>query len=309
MKDRLVITITDVNGSKQYNLHQLARRVVLYAVLSLLTLLFLGGVSIRLLLSEVKHIQERRDSLMKEHAEILRKNEQLHAEIEQKSEELIIISDRVEDLEGIVGVQRGEQGEDVSLMERVDLASITGIHKSFVMHLIPNGPPIPGIIQISAPYGLRMHPVLQRHGMHTGIDIRAPIGTPVFATADGVVEFSRSEYNGGYGNLIKVDHSFGFKTFYAHLSKLVAKKGDFVKKGQIIAYSGNTGLSSGPHLHYEVRFLGNHMNPKPFLDWTMRDYTEIFEKEKSIKWQSLLTAINQLMEFLRALQSLPAEQK
>lgn len=308
MKDRLTITITDINGSKQYNLHQFVRRLVLYLALLGMALILLGGVSIRLLLAEVKEIQERRDSLVKEYSETLEKNEQLRQEIEQKSEELITISDKVEDLEGIIGVQKDEDGAgDLSLMERVDLASITGVQKSFVMRLIPNGKPMDSI-QVSAPYGWRTHPILKRRELHTGIDLRASIGTPVYAVADGVVDFSRSEYNGGYGNLVKIDHAFGFKTFYAHLSKLIVKKGDVVKKGQIIAYSGNTGMSSGPHLHYEIRFLGNHLDPRPFIDWTMKDYTQIFEKEKSVKWQSLLTTINNLME-IQAPRLSPAGQK
>ncbi|MGD9595993.1 MAG: peptidoglycan DD-metalloendopeptidase family protein [Wolinella sp.] len=306
MKDRLIITITDVHGSKQYNLHQFVRRIVLYFSLFLVALILLGGVSIRLLLSEVKQIQERRDSLIQEYADTLEKNEQLRQEIEQKSEELITISDRVEDLEGIIGVQKDEESSsDLSLIERVDLASITGVQKGFVMRLIPNGYPI-NSNQVSADYGWRIHPILKRREFHTGIDLRAPVGTPVYAAADGVVDFSRSEYNGGYGNLVKIDHSFGFKTFYAHLSKLIVKKGDFVKKGQLIAYSGNTGMSSGPHLHYEIRFLGNHLDPRPFIDWTMKDYTNIFEKETSVKWQSLLTTINNLME-IQAPRSSPAE--
>lgn len=305
MKDRLTITLTDINGSKQYNLHQFARRFLLYFVLFIVALLLLGSVSIRMLLVEVHQIEERRDSLLLEYQQTKDRNEQLQAEIDTKSEELIAISDRLEDLEGIVGVQKEE--ENLSLIERVDLASITGAQKSFVMRLIPNGHPIDSI-QVSAPYGWRHHPILRRQEFHTGVDLRASIGTPVYATADGVVDFSRADHNGGYGNLIKIDHAFGFKTFYAHLSRLVVKKGDFVKKGQLIAHSGNTGISSGPHLHYEIRFLSSHIDPRPFMDWSMKDYTQIFEKENSVKWQSLLTTINSLMEIQAPLSS-QVEQK
>ncbi|MFA4807633.1 peptidoglycan DD-metalloendopeptidase Csd1, partial [Helicobacter pylori] len=103
-------------------------------------------------------------------------------------------------------------------------------------------------------------------------------------------------WNGGYGNLIKVFHPFGFKTYYAHLNKIVVKTGEFVKKGQLIGYSGNTGMSTGSHLHYEVRFLDQPINPMSFTKWNMKDFEEVFNKERSIRWQSLITIINRLMQ-------------
>lgn len=297
VKNRFVITITDINGSKQYNIHQYMKQIVLYIILLIIAIFLFSFVSIRLLLNEVKEIENKRDLMQQEYLKINDKNEKLQALIEEKTDELVKVSDRIEDLEGIVGLSNETRDvSDLSLIERVDLASITGAQKAFVMQLIPNGVPIRSEYRTTAKWGSRVHPILKRVHSHTGIDYAVPIGTPVYAPADGVADFTGNGYNGGYGIMVKLEHSFGFKTFYAHLNKIVVKKGEFVRRGQLIAYTGNTGRSTGPHLHYEIRHLGRDLDPEPFTEWTMKNYTQIFEKEASIKWQSLLTMINKLSE-------------
>lgn len=99
-------------------------------------------------------------------------------------------------------------------------------------------------------------------GVHTGIDFVAPTGTPIWAAADGVVTTSdASGYNGGWGKTIVITHQTNVTTRYAHMSKLIVKEGDQVKRGQIIGYSGSTGRSTGPHLHFELRINGKTKNP------------------------------------------------
>ncbi|WP_104721126.1 M23 family metallopeptidase [Helicobacter mesocricetorum] len=296
MKNRFIVTITDINGSKQYNIHQYMKQIILYVVLLVVVIFFFSFISIQLLLKEVKQIEDKRNSMQKEYLKINEKNQHLQDLINEKTEELMIVSDRIEDLEGIVGLSDRIIETDLSLVERVDLAKITGTQKALVMQLIPNGSPLRGAYRVTAEWGLRVHPITKRTHSHTGMDFGVPIGTPIYAPADGVADFVGGSYNGGYGIMVKLEHAFGFKTFYAHLSQIAVQKGDFVRRGQLIAYSGNTGRSTGPHLHYEIRYLAKDLNPRPFIEWTMRDYTEIFEKEKSIKWQSLLTVINSLSE-------------
>ena len=116
---------------------------------------------------------------------------------------------------------------------------------------------------ISSSYGWRNHPILNQVKRHTGIDIAVIRGTPVRATADGKVVFTG--WNSGYGILVEIDHYNGLRTYYAHLTRAVVQKGDTVKKGQLIAYSGNTGVSSGDHLHYEIRKNGKDINPINYL--------------------------------------------
>jgi len=99
--------------------------------------------------------------------------------------------------------------------------------------------------------------------LHKGIDIGARTGTPIYAAADGTIE--SASWDRGYGNLVKISHGSGIETLYGHTSKMVVKAGQKVKKGQLIAYVGSTGHSTGPHLHFEVRLNGNSVNPLKYL--------------------------------------------
>lgn len=112
-------------------------------------------------------------------------------------------------------------------------------------------------------FGMRMHPILRIMKMHEGIDIVTDIGTSVFATGKGVVEFVGIK--GGYGLCIEINHGFGYSTMYGHLSSVEAKVGQKVDRGTEIGRSGNSGLSSGPHLHYEVSHNGVKLNPVEFF--------------------------------------------
>jgi murein DD-endopeptidase MepM/ murein hydrolase activator NlpD len=112
--------------------------------------------------------------------------------------------------------------------------------------------------------GLRIHPIYKVRRMHTGCDFSAPRGTPVYATGDGVVIKKESNY-GGYGKEIEIDHGYGYVTKYAHLDNFTVRKGQRVKRGEVIGYVGNTGASTAPHLHYEVIKDGKKVNPMNFF--------------------------------------------
>ncbi len=116
---------------------------------------------------------------------------------------------------------------------------------------------------VTSPFGYRIHPILGRKIFHEGIDIANKKGTLVHATADGVV--SDTKYSSSFGNNILIDHKYGFSTRYAHLSKLLVKDGQKVKKGEVIGLMGSTGRSTGTHLHYEVRRYGSYRDPEPYL--------------------------------------------
>lgn len=185
---------------------------------------------------------------------------------------------------------------ECSITNNICIISVNAVQKSFMMKFIPNGRPLEVPLVISSLYGKRRHPILHIYRMHNGVDIIAPVNTPVYATADGVVDLAKSVDNGGYGKLVKISHSFGFQTLYAHLNSLKVKKGEFVKKGQLIAFTGSTGISTGAHLHYEIRFLGNSIEPMNFVSWGIQNFNLIFDKERTISWHSLLESINNLME-------------
>ncbi len=127
---------------------------------------------------------------------------------------------------------------------------------------IPSRMPL-GKMMLTSDYGMRNHPVLGRRSQHKGVDLAASTGTPVYATADGVV--ARANRFGSYGNYIQIEHGGELQTRFAHLSGFAVKSGDRVKKGDLIGYVGSTGRSTGPHLHYEVRLSGEAVNPIPYM--------------------------------------------
>ena len=117
--------------------------------------------------------------------------------------------------------------------------------------------------RMSSNFGMRTHPVLGGHRRHNGIDLAAPSGTPVYATADGQV--AKAEYWSSYGNYIQIEHGGEMHTRYAHLSNYNVVAGQSVKKGDLIGFVGSTGRSTGPHLHYEVRVAGEAVDPTPYM--------------------------------------------
>lgn len=122
------------------------------------------------------------------------------------------------------------------------------------------GWPVQG--KITSPFGYRTHPILKTKELHTGLDIAAKSGTPVAAANSGTV--IKAGWNNSYGNLLMIDHGGGIVTLYAHNSSLLVKTGDVVAKGQTVSKVGSTGMSTGPHLHFEVRVNGQYKNP---MDW------------------------------------------
>ncbi|MGB5850067.1 MAG: M23 family metallopeptidase [Ignavibacteriaceae bacterium] len=127
---------------------------------------------------------------------------------------------------------------------------------------------IPAIIPtkgdyIGSRFGIRSHPILKIRKMHTGIDFVVNTGAPVYAPGKGKVVFIGR--NGGYGLEIRIDHGFGYRTRYAHLSKVLVKRGQKISRGDLIAKTGNSGLTTGPHLHYEISHNGRKLNPSQFF--------------------------------------------
>lgn len=141
--------------------------------------------------------------------------------------------------------------------------------------------------RMASGFGMRMDPIYKIRKMHSGMDFSAPVGTEIFATGEAVVKDIQRNKR-GYGNLIILDHGFGIETYYAHLSDFNVRKNQKVSRGEVIGYVGNTGKSSGPHLHYEVRRNGRPVNPINYYynDLTAEDYS-IMSNKASQENQSL----------------------
>ena len=131
------------------------------------------------------------------------------------------------------------------------------------MVAIPSAKPVATAISLTSGFGVRSDPFRGGAAMHSGVDIPGPVGTPIYATADGII--GRTGWVGGYGNLVEIDHGKGIQTRYGHLSAIRAVAGTRVKRGDLIGLMGSTGRSTGSHLHYEVRLDGRAVNPTPFL--------------------------------------------
>jgi len=294
LRNKLTIIISDVNGSKHYTINQIIKKILFYFILFVLVFVLIGIIWIKILLGELNNINSKKLLYKKQAKILLQKNINLSNKykivkdkIKQKSERLDKINDKISDLENIMGIS---SDVNESIGNRINNLKITSIDRKEFFKNIPNGYPVPNH-GISSKFGWRINPILKKKEFHPGLDLRAKMGEKVIAPADAIVEYSGYHKRSGYGNLIILDHNFGFKTLYGHLSKRVVKNGDFVKKGEIIGYVGSTGLSTGHHLHYGVMYLQRFLNPYYFVKWNNKDFNYIFKKERKIKWQSLIKAI------------------
>jgi len=182
---------------------------------------------------------------------------------------LIDISNKVEAIEKKLVAQSRSFDEVIELTKT----------KEQMLKCIPSIQPISNkdLSRISSGFGYRMHPIHKIMKLHTGQDFTAPVGTEIYATGDGVVELAK--WNSGYGKCVIIDHGFGYKTKYAHCKKLNCRKGQKIKKGEVIALLGNTEQSTGPHLHYEVIKNNNKVNPVNYFfnDLSPEEYEKVIE--------------------------------
>jgi len=159
-----------------------------------------------------------------------------------------------------------------------DVLWIKGANRAEMLPAIPAIQPIENkdLTLIASGYGYRIHPIYKIRKMHTGIDFSAPVGTPIYATGDGVVE-SVTRSGRGLGNRIVIDHGYGYKTLYACMDEIGVRRGRSVKRGDVIGTVGDSGLSVAPHLHFEVLLNGEPVNPINyfFLELTPRDYDRL----------------------------------
>ena len=163
-----------------------------------------------------------------------------------------------------------------SFDEIIELAK----NKSKMLASIPAIQPVANkdLKRMTSGYGYRIHPIYKTRKMHYGMDYSAKVGTEIYATGDGVIsKVKRSKR--GYGNYVKINHGFGYETLYAHMSRYIVKKGQKVKRGEVIGYVGNSGISTAPHLHYEVRKDNKKINPVNFYfnDLTPEEYEKMLE--------------------------------
>lgn len=324
MRNRLTVTVSDIHGARHFSVHKVAKKIALYVIVSVIVAFMVTIGVIRFLNNEVVKLEDSNINFSQTINGLNDKNNALIADISDKedvlatitekldnielsiglkpqrdadvykriaditdkTEELALVTDKLENIEVLIGL-KPQQG--MGIRKRVEHANITLTQKLTLLQNIPNSGPLEKI-RITGSFGMRAHPVTGKRLHHDGIDLRAKMNTPVYATADGVVEYAMHQKKSGYGKLLLIRHNYGFKTAYGHLNKFAVKYGDFVKKGDLIAYTGNSGISNGPHLHYETRYIHRSLNPVNFIRWNLENYDSIFDREKKIKWPSLIQA-------------------
>ena len=306
MKNRLIITVSDVHGTRAFNVHQIIKKLIVFVVLFIVLIIgggswFISSLSermntlksqkekeIALREKELNVKEEQINTLIQKEQKLQAQNKFYSLQIKSKVEDIDVLSSKLDEIESMIGLK----DEKIEQLKKETLESISDNTKYFTLLTIPNGSPLKNT-RVTSPYGYRIHPITKKKKFHRGIDLRAKMRTPVKATANGVVVYSRSKDMGGFGRVVKIQHSFGFMTIYAHLNQTKVKLGDVIRKGEVIALSGTSGASSGPHLHYEVRYGGKILDPKDFITWNFKNYDKIFTKQRRVEWESLVRLISE----------------
>lgn len=231
---------------------------------------------------EVAALQALQLEISSENQSLSQLKEELQQDVDDKTGALIAFEGDMRAIEATLGISASPE---TPFYERFVAANNALQERQLMLNSVPSGYPVEHS-KITSHFGPRKHPILGRRSHHGGVDLRAQKGTPVYATADGVVNRAGAT-SGGLGKRVRLSHSFGFETVYAHLDATEVDKGDYVRQGDLIGYSGNTGRSSAPHLHYEVRHLDQRVSPHKYMDWSMTNYDSLFSDEDTIKWESL----------------------
>lgn len=294
MRQRYHVTITDYRGSRHFTLDQLVRRVIAGSAVGLAVILLVGAAGILLLSSrvgslngQVAELAAEKQAIQADKQQLAEERRQLEREVQRRGRELAVLGSEVQRIETLVGL---EPSDDRPLAQRVDIAAQTAFEKRLMLRSIPSGFPVQSG-RVTSDFGMRHHPIHDREALHGGVDLRARRGTPIYATADGVVEWAAMHQSSGLGKMVKVVHNYGFSTIYGHLDDIEVGSGSYVKRGDLLGYSGNTGQSAAPHLHYEVRYLQRRLDPSPFLRWSLEEYDVLFSEEDRVQWESLTEVV------------------
>lgn len=290
------ITIT-IPTDKEAQHFSISRKSLLLSIAATVTLLgstasyiYYHQQQITTLSQNLAQAHTEKDTLEQLYEEQMDTSHSLSQELEQKRDQLHVLGKRVYDVESVLGLSDETLLGEQNLEDRLDAAAVDSAVRATMFRMIPNDTPL-DFNRISSSYGRRTNPLSGKRHTHTGIDLTCKRGTSIVAPADGVIETVRPSKK-GFGNFLTLRHSFGFMTSYAHLQYFKVKSGQFVSKGEVIATCGNSGNSTGPHLHYEVRFLGRSLNPQYTMDWTPDNFNYLFEKEKKVKWAPLVKLID-----------------
>ena len=294
MHNKFIVTITDSSGSKQYSIHKIIKKLILFAILIFLLIGIFTFLYIKYIHSQVNHLRVESNEFKITNNKLIDSNNALSQKIQDNNDKLLSMKKYLTEAEKVVGIGPDINATFIDRVEHVRKAGqnqaikeqINAIQTALLLNSIPNGKPL-NYRRVSSKFGYRTHPVTKRKSFHAGMDLPAKHGTPIYAPASGIVEVAGKK--GAYGNFMLLTHAYGFKTAYGHLSKFAVKSGTFVSKGQCIAYVGSTGRSTGAHLHYEIRYLTKWLNPKIFMEWNANNIMSIANNETKVDWKSIFS--------------------
>ena len=252
----------------------------------LYTFVFLASTLLLVALFSL-YFSDKTASIKAQEMVLAQKYRDLQRKIARKEAEYRRLNDSIDDIKAQIGLQKEHATVDMEAL----LRKCTPRIQNLLLASIPVGYPS-AARRITSRYGFRTHPIYHEERFHHGIDFGGAAGTPIHATQNGIVMFAGFS-NGGYGNMVIIAHNFGFSTLYGHMQDdLAVKTGEFVRKGQVIGHLGNSGLSTGPHLHYEIKYLKKSIDPASFLAARKgKRFTALLQNNSTISWQSLIDAV------------------
>lgn len=303
MQNKLVVTIADEKGLRQFQVHKHIKKIIFWGLVAFCIFIVTIFFVMKFLMHTIDSIALEQNVAISEYRYIYQQNEALKNQIQQKNYELSIIHQKIGDLESIIGTQKNNQRIHNKVKE-IDLKNLNDEHKEVILSLIPNGLPLK---EYSASENAFSRENSKRKKEALGVDFIVKTNTPVYATSDGVIDTIRTNYKKGYGNFVVINHSFGFSSLYAHLSAITLKKGDFVKKGDLIGYTGSSGSVKQPLLYYEVLFLNKTLKTQRYVDWNLRNFNELLLSDDAIDWKNLVWTIQDVVRLKNFQNTLKSE--
>lgn len=279
IKDEFIISIIDSNGVQQFNIHRFIKKIIFYFLFFIGIASIVIFVTIKFLASELKDLQSQRDIAIEKYSYIFDKNDNLKQQIEISQNKLDEITAKMSDLEDIISMK--DVNINIDNVDLFDLRSLTNTQKQSILQLLPN----------SKPFNSDYKSIST---LKSGLIFNIEKKEPIYATADGIVDLTRDKDTKGIGKFVKIVHSFGFVSIYGHLSNVAVKRGNIVRKGQLIGYSGvNNGLND---IYYDIRFLGSEVDVKNFIEWNIDNFNIVINENSIVNWNSLLWTFDDMMK-------------
>ena len=268
-----MISIIDDNGSKQFSVHRLVQKVALFTGIGIVSVVILYFILAHFLMSELEVILANNTKVRESFQSIYDKNSELERNIDYKTSELMKVSSKINELESIVNIRK--HSNETHNNEDINLDSLSSLQKDMILKIIPNGNPVDEFATQTFP------------SKGASVYSLAKI-SPVYATANGIIDSVRVAGNENYG--IQIQHSYGFTSNYGHLGKVVVQKGDFVTKGQIIGYS-----ASSANLYYALRFIDSTLEVAKYTSWDSENFATV-ALNSAIDWKSLVWALDDIIQ-------------